>query len=78
MPRYEYRCRTCDEVYEERRSMSAADEPAVCSSGHRGAVRLLPVFSTAGFGERSTSSFEPACGAPVAGGCGGGCACHGG
>jgi putative FmdB family regulatory protein len=76
MPRYEYRCRTCEEVHEERRSMADADAPAVCSSGHVGAVRLLPVFSTAGFTERSTGAFEPACGAPVAGGCGGGCACH--
>ncbi len=54
--------------------MAAADEPASCPAGHVGARRLLPVFATTG----GSSAAEPAgmCGAPVAGGCGGGCACH--
>lgn len=75
MPLYDYRCTTCDAVYEARRSMADADAPAVCPSGHTGAVRLLPVFATTG------QAAEPAggtCGAPVAGGCGGGCLCHAG
>ncbi len=78
MPIYEYRCRTCDVVYEERRSMAEADEPVTCPSGHQGSIRLLPVFATIGAGE-SPGSF--AC-APSAmsrqgmGGCAGQCACH--
>jgi putative FmdB family regulatory protein len=75
MARYEYRCRTCEQVFEERRPMADADAPAVCPAGHVGAVRLLPVFSTAGFGERASA---PPAGAPAAGGCGAGCLCHGG
>lgn len=76
MPRYDYRCRTCGTVYEERRPMADADAPATCPEGHVGAARLLPVFAT-------VSSVGPemgpgACGAPVAGGCGTGCACHAG
>ena len=75
MPRYDYRCRTCGTVYEERRPMAEADAPATCPAGHTGAARLLPVFATV------SSSLGPeagpgACGAPVAGGCGAGCACH--
>jgi hypothetical protein len=52
--------------------MAQADAPARCPDGHVGARRLLPVFATTGL------AAEPAggvCGAPVAGGCGGGCAC---
>jgi putative FmdB family regulatory protein len=75
MPIYEYRCRTCGTVYDSRRSMADADAPATCPAGHVGAVRLLPVFATVG-----ASSDQPAgtSGASMAGGCGVGCACHGG
>jgi len=60
MPLYEFRCRTCDVHYEERRPMAEADAPATCPSGHTGAVRLLPVFSTVG------GASEPSAG-PAAG-----------
>lgn len=72
MPVYEFRCRGCDAIFDERRAMADADQPAACPQGHVGAVRLLPVFATTGHAS------EPAgmCGAPMAGGCGGGCACH--
>ena len=69
MPVYEFRCRTCDAVFDERRSMAEADQPAACPLGHVGAVRLLPVFATTGL------AAQPSPG-PMAGGCGGGCACH--
>ncbi len=75
MPLYDYRCRTCDAVFEQRRPMAEADEPVSCPDGHARAVRLLPVFATTG------SAPEPAgglCGAPVGGGCGGSCACQAG
>jgi putative FmdB family regulatory protein len=74
MPLYDYRCTTCDTVYEARRSMADADHPAVCPDGHTGAVRMLPVFATVGHAD--TPPGPAMCGAPVAGGCGGGCACH--
>jgi putative FmdB family regulatory protein len=75
MPLYEYRCRTCEAVYEERRPMADADAPATCPDGHVGASRLLPVFATTGHAAQPVAGM---CGAPVAGGCGGGCACHAG
>ncbi|MGE3621550.1 MAG: zinc ribbon domain-containing protein [Acidimicrobiia bacterium] len=68
MPIYEYRCRTCEERFELRRSMAEADEPASCSSGHGASVRLLATFASTG---------RAAAAAP-AGGCGAGCACHAG
>jgi putative FmdB family regulatory protein len=77
MPRYEYRCRTCGAVYEERRRMAEADDPATCPSGHAGATRLLPVFATIGRNAgTSDEQIGGLCGAPAAGGCGAGCACH--
>ena len=54
--------------------MADADAPATCPTGHVGARRLLPVFATTGSATDTTSG--GLCGAPVAGGCGGGCACH--
>ena len=66
MPRYEYRCRTCDTVFEERREMRAADAPAMCPSGHDDTVRLLSAFAAVG---RAESGRPPA---P----CGAACACH--
>ncbi|NBO68135.1 MAG: zinc ribbon domain-containing protein [Actinobacteria bacterium] len=74
MPMYEFRCRTCDEVFEERRAMAAANEPAKCSQGHENAVRLLSVFASVGGG--SNASAVPAMPAPKMGGCGSGCGCH--
>ena len=67
---YEFRCRTCDEVFEQRRPMSAAGEPAACPDGHTDTVRLLSMFARAG----------AASGAELGGGssggcCGGGCGC---
>jgi len=52
--------------------MADADAPASCPDGHVGARRLLPVFATTG---RASEPAGGACGAPVAGGCGSGCAC---
>jgi putative FmdB family regulatory protein len=81
MPLYEYRCRTCGAVYEERRPMADADAPATCPDGHVGAARLLPVFATTGLAAAPAGVGAGAgglCGAPMAGGCGGGCACHAG
>ncbi len=48
MPVYEFRCTTCDALFDERRAMARADAPATCPEGHVGARRLLPVFATVG------------------------------
>jgi putative FmdB family regulatory protein len=70
---YEYRCRTCDSVFEERRAMSDADAPATCPDGHPGAVRLLSVFAATGLGSGSPA---PAGSPRPAAPCGSACACH--
>lgn len=80
MPLYEFRCRTCDTVFTERRPMSRSSDPATCPDGHEDARRVLSVFATAGKGASSSSSSDGAASlSPSAwsgGGCGGGCACH--
>ncbi len=72
MPVYEFRCSTCHAIFDERRPMADADAPACCPDGHVGARRLLPVFATTGLAPEPVGG---QCGAPVAGGCGSGCAC---
>ncbi len=73
MPVYEFRCSTCDAVFDERRPMADADAPAACPDGHVGARRLLPVFATTGLADPPAGGGM--CGAPQPGGCGAGCAC---
>jgi putative FmdB family regulatory protein len=69
MALYEYRCRTCDTVFELRRPMSESNEPATCPDGHQGAVRVLSVFASVG-------GASPATGASAGVPCGAHCACH--
>lgn len=71
MPTYEFRCKTCDSVFEERRSMSEADTPATCPDGHNNAVRLLSVFASVGGASAPQKTMPRA-----TGGCGTGCGCH--
>ncbi|MEU4490631.1 zinc ribbon domain-containing protein [Streptomyces purpurascens] len=70
MPRYEYRCRTCGDIFELSRPMAESSAPAACPSGHGDTVKLLSTVAVAG----SASAPAPA---PRAGGgggcCGGGC-----
>lgn len=70
MPTYEYRCRTCDEVFEARRAMAEADDPIPCTSGHTDATRLLSVFASVSSSGSSSESSGP----PI-GPCGNECAC---
>jgi len=65
---YEYRCRTCDDLFELRRPMSESDAPAACPQGHADTVRLLSVFASAGVTGASGGDMP-------AGGCGPACAC---
>ncbi len=69
MPTYEYRCRTCDEVFERRRPMADADAGASCPQGHDDAVRLLSVFAAVSSSGTAGPAERPA------GPCGGSCAC---
>lgn len=73
MPLYEYYCPTCETKFERLRPMSLSNEPAICPSGHEGAMRLLSVFSAMG----RTDGGEPM---SLGGGCacGGACSCGGG
>jgi putative FmdB family regulatory protein len=73
VPVYEFRCSTCHAVFDERRLMADADAAATCPAGHVGATRLLPLFATTGLAAPPAGA--GACGVPVAGGCGVGCAC---
>ncbi len=74
MPTYEFRCATCEVVFEDRRSMAAADEPAECPAGHVGAKRLLSVFAATSGGSDSLRPAPSGTPAPQGGGCcGGGC-----
>jgi putative FmdB family regulatory protein len=63
VPVYEYRCLECDDVFEQRSAVDAADE-ACCPAGHRAVKRLLSMFS--GTGRATPMS---------AGCCGGACGC---
>jgi putative FmdB family regulatory protein len=68
---YEYRCRTCDEVFEARRQMSESNDPIDCPRGHAQTVRLLSVFASAGLSAGGSAPSAPR----PAGGCGAGCGC---
>jgi putative FmdB family regulatory protein len=77
MPLYEYRCRTCDDTFELRRSMSESNAPAPCPSGHIDSMRLLSVFASVGAPASSAGSSGAPGRAPQGGGCGSSCGCHG-
>jgi putative FmdB family regulatory protein len=72
MPLYEYRCRTCDTSFEERRPVAEATSRVLCPAGHHDVVKLISVFAATG---RAEASPLTACGSPVPGSCGAGCAC---
>ncbi len=75
MPLYEFRCRSCDAVFERRLPHDARHDQPACPAGHTDTVRLLSSFATT----RAAAAPVASCGAPVPGGCGGGgCGCHAG
>lgn len=71
MPLYDFRCRTCGDTFELRRSMAEADAPAPCPEGHHDTVKLLPLIAVGGRASAAAAR------APVATGgcCGGACGC---
>jgi putative FmdB family regulatory protein len=73
MPRYEFRCRACGDMFEVSRPMSEASAPAACPEGHDDTVKLL---STVAVAVARGGAGTPA--APARGGggcCGGACGC---
>ncbi len=73
MPVYEYRCKTCETSFEQRRSVAEASSAVLRPAGHGDVVKLISIFAATGRAEPSPLT---ACGSPVPGSCGGGCACH--
>ncbi|MFD3557268.1 zinc ribbon domain-containing protein [Streptomyces goshikiensis] len=65
MPRYEYRCRTCDDTFEVSRPMAQSSAPADCPAGHADTVKLLSAVAVGG----TAAAAAPA---PSGGCCGGG------
>ena len=73
MPAYAYRCRTCEDSFEVRRSMTDVVRATVpCPQGHPDTTR---VFSAVAVGGRAAGGAPDAATAPTTGGgcCGGGC-----
>ena len=62
MPLYEYFCPTCNQKFELLRSMSRAEEPAACSSGHTDTSRVLSLFAS--FTKGEDGSVTPVGGSP--------------
>jgi putative FmdB family regulatory protein len=77
VPRYEFRCRTCADVFVVNRPMSASGDPADCPAGHADTVKLLSTVALAGSARGSGGSGPaPMPALPSGGGCcGGGCGC---
>ncbi|MEU6623342.1 MULTISPECIES: zinc ribbon domain-containing protein [Streptomyces] len=68
MPRYEYRCRTCDDTFELSRPMAESSAPAACPVGHDDTVKLLSAVAVGG-----SAGAAPAPSGGGGGCCGGGC-----
>jgi putative FmdB family regulatory protein len=77
VPTYEFRCRTCDTVFEQRRPMADAADAASCPHGHDDTVRLISMFASTRNGDGSGLPALSGGGAGGGGGCcGGACGCR--
>ncbi|HEX6568786.1 MAG TPA: zinc ribbon domain-containing protein [Acidimicrobiales bacterium] len=73
MPLYDFRCRTCGDTFEVRRSMADAAAPATCPAGHADTVKLMPLVAVGG---KAGPAPAPAPATGAGGGCcGGACGC---
>ncbi|MGW4834918.1 FmdB family zinc ribbon protein [Streptomyces globisporus] len=70
MPRYEFRCRTCEDTFEVSRPMAQSSDPAACPGGHEDTVKLLSAVAVGG---AAGSAPAPSGGGGGGGCCGGGC-----
>ncbi len=68
MPRYDYRCRTCDTRFEVSRGLDEPEGAVPCPQGHDATSR---VFTPVAVGGSAPTSAPPGGG----GCCGGGCGC---
>ena len=73
MPRYEYRCRVCGDVFEKARPMAESSDPASCPAGHADTVKLLSTVAMTGAAGRSAATAPAPAAAGGGGCCGGGC-----
>jgi len=69
MPAYDYRCRTCDVLFEVRRGLADAPAPSPCPQGHPDTTRVFTPVAVGG----GASPDRAAASAPAGGCCGGGC-----
>ena len=75
MPSYEYRCRTCETVFEKTRPMAEASDPASCPAGHPDTAKIFSAVSVGGSSAAGAASRGGSSGGGDGGGgcCGGGC-----
>jgi putative FmdB family regulatory protein len=66
MPAYDYRCRTCDALFEVRRGLQDAPAPAPCPQGHGETSRVFTPVAVGGGAAAPAVSGGGGC-------CGGGC-----
>jgi putative FmdB family regulatory protein len=69
VPRYDFRCRECEQTFEVSRPMSSSNDPARCPGGHTDTVKLLSTVAVGGL----SSAPAPARAGGGGGCCGGGC-----
>jgi putative FmdB family regulatory protein len=73
MAAYDYRCRTCDSVFEARHSITEQAPDVRCPGGHRDVSRIWSAVAVVG---RSAAA-GPSAPATAGGCCGGACGCGG-
>ena len=60
MPTYDFRCPSCEATFEERRSFSRADDPAVCPScGDSHAAKVIANVAFYSPGSAAKSLLDP-------------------
>jgi putative FmdB family regulatory protein len=69
MPRYDYRCRSCDARFEVRRGLEEPETAVPCPAGHPETSRVFTAVAVGGTAG-GTAAGAPA---PSGGCCGGGC-----
>jgi len=74
MAAYDYRCRTCDSVFEVHRPMTAEADGVRCPGGHDEVTRVWSAVALA----TGAAGSRPVATAPASGGCCGGGCCGGG
>jgi putative FmdB family regulatory protein len=66
VPRYDYRCRTCDTTFEVRRALTEPETCAPCPEGHPETSRVFSAVAVGGGSAAPATSGAGGC-------CGGGC-----